>query len=61
MGNDLTFPANGIPKILIQFSRLLNGSVQNIPSFDKIINELFTASVNSIGSSGGTTDVILCH
>lgn len=42
-----TFPANGI----------LNGSVQNTPNFDNANSDVFTANDNSIGNSGGTTDV----
>ena len=42
-----TFPANGIRK----------GSVQNIESFTSCNNDVFTAKDNSIGNSGGTTDV----
>lgn len=42
-----TFPANGI----------LKGSVQNTPSFDRANRDVLTANDNSIGSSGGTTDV----
>mmetsp|Transcript_17425 Transcript_17425/g.30412 ORF Transcript_17425/g.30412 Transcript_17425/m.30412 type:complete len:222 (+) Transcript_17425:481-1146(+) len=44
-----TLPAKGIR----------NGSVQKIPSFTKFINDVFTANDNSIGNSGGTTDVII--
>lgn len=41
------FPANGIR----------NGSVQKIPNLAKDTNEELTASANSIGNSGGITDV----
>lgn len=45
----LTFPANGIR----------NGSVQNIPRLAKAIREVLTAIDNSIGSSGGITEVTI--
>lgn len=45
----LTFPANGIRK----------GSVQNIPRRVKAIRDVLTAIDNSIGSSGGITEVII--
>ena len=44
-----TFPANGIR----------NGSVQNMPRLAKAIREVLTAIDNSIGSSGGITEVII--
>lgn len=44
-----TFPANGIRK----------GSVQNIPRRASAISDVLTAIDNSIGSSGGITDVII--
>ena len=36
-----------------------NGSVQKIASFDRATSDAFTAIDNSIGSSGGTTDVMI--
>lgn len=44
-----TFPANGIRK----------GSVQYIPRRANAIRDVFTAIDNSIGSSGGITEVIM--
>lgn len=44
-----TFPANGIRK----------GSVQYIPRRARAIRDVLTAIDNSIGSSGGITDVII--
>jgi hypothetical protein len=41
------FPANGIR----------NGSVQKMPDLVSRKSDVLTASVNSMGSSGGTTDV----
>jgi phosphoribosylformimino-5-aminoimidazole carboxamide ribonucleotide (ProFAR) isomerase len=43
----LTFPANGI----------LNGSVQKMPRRTNAIKDVLTAIDNSIGSSGGITEV----
>lgn len=42
-----TFPAKGI----------LNGSVQNTFSLDSDNKDVLTAKLNSIGNSGGTTEV----
>lgn len=44
-----TFPAKGIRK----------GSVQNIPRRARAIRDVLTAIDNSIGSSGGITEVIM--
>ena len=44
-----TFPAKGIR----------NGSVQNIPRRASAIKDVLTAIDNSIGSSGGMTEVII--
>ena len=47
--SQLTFPANG----------MRNGSVQNIPRRANAIREVLTAIDNSIGNSGGITEVII--
>lgn len=46
---DTTFPAKGI----------LKGSVQNIPRRARAINDVLTAMDNSIGNSGGITEVMI--
>lgn len=46
---ELTFPANGIR----------NGSVQNIPRRANAIRDVLTAIDNSIGNSGGITEVMI--
>ena len=46
---DTTFPAKGI----------LKGSVQNIPRRERASNDVLTAMDNSIGNSGGITEVMI--